>query len=387
MGSLALFVQIAGVALVLAVWTVVRQRSRRRRFDAWWLAMLALVLGLVAYAVGILTARTVDGNTIAPALTIVYATLEYVAAFYLYIGACNLARREPVAHSPILLVAAILMYAMLTLYGVPFLESFAFHLLILGVTYAATTIVLVPTTRLAGGSGMQIVTIALGILAITFLSHVPLVVLAVVKHATPSALNGAYTAINGYVTMLAEMILVIGMLVAEIDRVTDALQVANARLLAAQVRLDELVQTDALTGLRNRGALERARAAGRFDAGYVVCLDLDGLKGINDRHGHPIGDRAIRTFADALRTCAEDGESAFRIGGDEFVLVFTAESEREIVLRLEAMQRTLSLSLDDGTELRLFGSFGIAFFEDASALAPAIALADARLYAHKARGR
>jgi diguanylate cyclase (GGDEF)-like protein len=90
-------------------------------------------------------------------------------------------------------------------------------------------------------------------------------------------------------------------------------------------RVNALAYSDPLTGLGNRRSLderlERVVAAGA-DVAIVFC-DLDGLKEINDTHGHAQGDAAIRAAADALvvASAAARGASVFRVGGDEFCVV------------------------------------------------------------------
>ena len=62
----------------------------------------------------------------------------------------------------------------------------------------------------------------------------------------------------------------------------------------------------------------------------LVMLDLDGLKGVNDTHGHQAGDERLQALARAIDVTRRAGDSAFRIGGDEFAVVFRtpAASER-----------------------------------------------------------
>jgi diguanylate cyclase (GGDEF)-like protein len=92
--------------------------------------------------------------------------------------------------------------------------------------------------------------------------------------------------------------------------------------------------TDPITGLGNRRRFdERLRAempkAGRDSPVSVALLDVDGLKKINDRYGHPTGDRALTAVAGRL---AASGE-AFRLGGDEFALLLPGvESDQARVL-------------------------------------------------------
>ncbi|HUP87518.1 MAG TPA: GGDEF domain-containing protein [Acidimicrobiales bacterium] len=82
---------------------------------------------------------------------------------------------------------------------------------------------------------------------------------------------------------------------------------------------------DPLTGLGNRRALDEAlptaiARAERTGKGLaIVYFDLVGLKAVNDRHGHHAGDEALRAFATALAGSSRSSDSAYRIGGDEFL--------------------------------------------------------------------
>jgi diguanylate cyclase (GGDEF)-like protein len=110
--------------------------------------------------------------------------------------------------------------------------------------------------------------------------------------------------------------------------------------------LTKLACTDPLTGLSNRreftraldSEISRTSRTGRPFA--VVLLDLDGLKGINDRFGHRAGDRAIRRVANALRVSRRTADTAGRIGGDEFA-VLLPESDRAHALRFLERVRSL----------------------------------------------
>lgn len=105
----------------------------------------------------------------------------------------------------------------------------------------------------------------------------------------------------------------------------------NARLFA---EVERLAVTDPLTGLYNRHKLsealeievERARRYGRPLS--VIMIDLDGLKRINDTHGHPAGDAVLRHTAQAISTEVRRVDLATRYGGDEF-LVLLPEADLE----------------------------------------------------------
>lgn len=92
-------------------------------------------------------------------------------------------------------------------------------------------------------------------------------------------------------------------------------------------KLEEQALRDPLTGIGNRRqfddrlehALDRARRTG--EALTVVLLDVDNLKPINDRHGHPAGDEVLREVARRLENRLRDEDTVARIGGDEFAML------------------------------------------------------------------
>ncbi|MEV5202801.1 GGDEF domain-containing protein [Streptomyces sp. NPDC053720] len=125
-------------------------------------------------------------------------------------------------------------------------------------------------------------------------------------------------------------------------------------------RLEEvrkLAFADPLTGLANRRAVdvrldeavERHRADGAV-VSLVVC-DLNGLKQVNDTHGHAVGDRLLERFGSVLSRCGAmlPGALAARLGGDEFCLL-TVGPEVDDVVRVatELCERAAELELGDG---------------------------------------
>jgi diguanylate cyclase (GGDEF)-like protein len=86
---------------------------------------------------------------------------------------------------------------------------------------------------------------------------------------------------------------------------------------------------DALTGLKNRAALDDAldAAAAAYERvgqpSALLLLDLDGFKQVNDRHGHGVGDELLRGVGAAIRGCCRPYDTPARFGGDEFAVVYT----------------------------------------------------------------
>ncbi len=113
---------------------------------------------------------------------------------------------------------------------------------------------------------------------------------------------------------------------------------------AASGTLQVAARTDPLTGCANRRALaddlRRAVSSARqseLDLA-VVAVDLDGLKKINDTHGHGAGDAALTSLVSTIRTSLRESDSLYRVGGDEFVVLapFTdAAGVRELMRRVE----------------------------------------------------
>jgi hypothetical protein len=80
-------------------------------------------------------------------------------------------------------------------------------------------------------------------------------------------------------------------------------------------------RTDPLTGLYNLRHLHSRKRAYRRRVLAVWYFDLDHLKQVNDTQGHRAGDRLLLDFARTLRDCPHPGAEAYRIGGDEFLLI------------------------------------------------------------------
>lgn len=108
----------------------------------------------------------------------------------------------------------------------------------------------------------------------------------------------------------------------------------------AAAQLEQEAFLDPLTGLLNRRALDRdlarevPRAARHGHDFTVAMIDLIGLKAVNDADGHPAGDSRLRALAGALRDLLRASDDAYRIGGDEFVVLLpeTGPEEAKAVL-------------------------------------------------------
>ncbi len=161
----------------------------------------------------------------------------------------------------------------------------------------------------------------------------------------------------------------------------------NARLFD-EVR--NMAVSDPLTSLANYRRLldvmvseiERSRRTRRPFS--VLLLDLDGLKGINDRHGHLVGSRALCRLATVLRVHCRALDTAARYGGDEFALVLP-EATPEAAARVA--KRICERLAADGEMPALSVSAGAATFpQDGDTIEKVLGAADRALYRMKGRG-
>lgn len=153
--------------------------------------------------------------------------------------------------------------------------------------------------------------------------------------------------------------------------------------------------TDPLTGLLNRRAFSDqalARSSVPERARPVVSLlvlDLDRFKTINDTHGHEVGDRVLRAFADVMRMSVRAQDQVFRLGGEEFCMILPGVDAGEAVATAERIRRAFALSfvVAEASDIRATVSIGVASSEAGSQLDALLAAADTALYEAKRGGR
>ncbi|WP_162527096.1 sensor domain-containing diguanylate cyclase [Sphingomonas solaris] len=180
---------------------------------------------------------------------------------------------------------------------------------------------------------------------------------------------------------------------------------AEEQLRAASVEMDDLraslaaarqdAGTDPLTGLPNRRAFE-TRFADLMNrpipctVSLAMC-DIDMFKGINDRHGHDVGDRVIRLVGKQLADGCDDAVVA-RYGGEEFVMLFDGCDAVEAAQALDATRaaisaRSFKVAGSGETLERLSFSGGVVTVAPGEAVRDAVRRADTALYRAKQDGR
>ncbi|MFT4048723.1 MAG: sensor domain-containing diguanylate cyclase [Solirubrobacterales bacterium] len=189
-----------------------------------------------------------------------------------------------------------------------------------------------------------------------------------------------------------ELLTVLGrVIVNELDREIkeQEFEKKHADLAAHAERLRSDAFSDPLTGVANRRGFERALARewklsrrGTVES-YLVLVDLDGFKDVNDRFGHAAGDRVLQLCAQALQEAARGTDVVGRIGGDEFAAILVGcESADDAIGYRERAHITLERYLK-GEDARVSFSAGHQSLADTSSPSRAMELADQAMYWQK----
>jgi diguanylate cyclase len=182
-------------------------------------------------------------------------------------------------------------------------------------------------------------------------------------------------------------------------QVASALRDKSAELESVKSKLEEykkLADTDPLTHIWNRRAFD-TRIARIYSSSKgilfnaLILADIDRFKEINDRYGHPVGDKIIQMIADILKTSIRQDMFVARTGGEEFALIVDGASEQatfEIAERIRLLIEQTRFSGDAGLDYGpITISMGICMASDADSADDLYAKADRALYRSKVNGR
>ena len=162
--------------------------------------------------------------------------------------------------------------------------------------------------------------------------------------------------------------------------------------------LEHFALTDPLTGLPNRRAIE-AWAAHELPAAvrhgfsfWVVLIDLDHFKRVNDTYGHDAGDNVLKAFGEILKSNTRSSDISGRVGGEEFLHVVTHVDEVNVPTLIERMRAKLTGQTFSfaGSAVTVTASVGVAGFrggDQAPTFRELVGRADRALYRAKQRGR
>ncbi len=161
-------------------------------------------------------------------------------------------------------------------------------------------------------------------------------------------------------------------------------------------QLQDMATVDALTGLLNRGALQKileSEHAQSQRSGHpytLLLLDLDCFKMVNDTYGHSAGDTALAAVASIAERSLREGDWVARWGGDEFLCLLTDADDEKGALIAERLRAQVAEQpvVCDGRHIPISVSVGLAHYPQAGdKLETVLTAADAALYGAKRRGR
>ncbi len=149
--------------------------------------------------------------------------------------------------------------------------------------------------------------------------------------------------------------------------------------------IQHLATHDLLTNLKNRNAFESFTQNRNVNHELLLVADMDGLKPMNDIHGHQFGDRALKRIASLLTKYFRDADFIGRIGGDEFAIILPALRREEITGRIETIKRTIKVQTDLPMETNL--SIGYAYSRRDESFEAMFQRAEDRMYKDKLTNR
>jgi diguanylate cyclase (GGDEF)-like protein len=159
----------------------------------------------------------------------------------------------------------------------------------------------------------------------------------------------------------------------------------NARMIETMAHQ---AATDNLTGLLGHRAFHEALGGAFEDEAQeftLATIDIDDFKLVNDSHGHPVGDEALRRVAQALRQSVRDEDAVFRVGGEEFAVLMPGLTATDALPVAERLRATVAAT---DFELPLRVSIGLASWpSDAGSREELLQRADEALYAAKRSGK
>lgn len=170
----------------------------------------------------------------------------------------------------------------------------------------------------------------------------------------------------------------------------EALRARVAELEERLARAEHLADTDTLTPLLNRRAFYRAversvaQLARHKTPASLVFLDLDGMKGINDAHGHGVGDAALIHIAWILSESVRTGDVVARLAGDEFAVLLDYTEEPAAIEKARSLCAAVAARPLEG-RIPITVSAGATALLPADTPEAALARADAAMYRVKRR--
>jgi diguanylate cyclase (GGDEF)-like protein len=391
--TIGLLTQIGGALLLVVLFAALLRGHPRRQpyFRLWTTAWVWLLIALIGVLVQYTVPQWVDVDVRAVRVAnIVYQAGKLVFVLHLVAGTLNyvngvrprrfLSITVPIAFAYALLATlpGVLLNSLLVLQAPLVTGPFAF---------CAWMLLRLPASRATLGS--RATGAVFGMIAVLWILYA--LAFAVEGIAWLAPPDGPFTFLlryNSYLDLMLQMLLGYGMVVVLLEDAKRETDDARAQLAIANDQLKRDSLYDALTGAMNRRAYDEGvgleGAGARF--GTAMVLDLDNLKVVNDSAGHAAGDELLRRLVDTLRHCVRPLDRIYRLGGDEFLVLFPTALPQEVHPRLRSALEASNDARAEGLP-PLEVSVGAASFAGIEGITAAVERADRAMYEDKARNR
>ncbi|MFC4254394.1 diguanylate cyclase [Altererythrobacter xixiisoli] len=171
----------------------------------------------------------------------------------------------------------------------------------------------------------------------------------------------------------------------------ERLRILHAELVVAHEKLGRIAMSDSLTQVLNRGAfLDHVKRRHAGGDGWLLLVDADHFKSINDRFGHEAGDDALQSIVGIMRQVVRTEDPIGRLGGEEFGIYLSGMTEQDAIMIAERIrQRIEQADLTDrlGNSIPLSVSIGVTRMDPMDKVRDSLRLADNAMYQAKHNGR
>jgi diguanylate cyclase (GGDEF)-like protein len=393
-GTLGVAVHFGGAVMLVVLFLLLRRYELRRGyFAAWmvaWMAMASAILWLVVrYNVlpWLLSGSPGEWALESRALYFSYQISKLLAFLLFVVGTRTYvigARPSTEMRVAGLIAAGYAAISVLVAASLSELVVWQSPVVVLSLGYCAWALLRLPRSRRSLGS--VVTGSGFALLATLWLVYGVAFGLATAYGATAPAWAQLVVTINSYLDFLIDMMLGYGMVVLLMEDGKREVSDAQAELRLAHDHLRRTAFFDALTGSHSRRAFDEGVGLelARTTFGTVLLADLDELKLVNDRFGHPAGDRLLQHCGQVLRDGLRPYDKLYRWGGDEFLIILPSAKVGDALGRLEqVLDSAPALELAPGVSLRLRVSVGGAEYTSIEGMPAAIEKADKAMYARK----
>ncbi len=283
-----------------------------------------------------------------------------------------------------LLVPGLLLVILCVVWWPPLPQFRSVHAAILALIYGYSFFSIGVGSNLKAGLGGKMLRFTLAFLCVQYLGHATAYCYAAFGGHGAFEGQASWMVRLGWISvydLLPQTLLAFSAMAMWIQTQQDTIGQLRNELDALEKTAAGSVDLDHLTGLQNRGALDR-----HLDepfTGVVAVCDLDYFKDINDRFGHLVGDEVLRSVGNLIRASIRAEDDAFRWGGDEFVIVFRHQHLDLARGRMAVLEERLQTFRIRGYGLFPLGlSWGAAEGEE-RVLRPVLEEADRHMYERK----